>query len=61
MRTITCFGDRRSGTFPIIDSVSRTKRKRIKKRKKISDTAWLEKQRTKKIEEYENGNNYLLW
>ena len=34
MRTITCFGDRTSGTFLIIASVSRKKRKRIKKRKK---------------------------
>ena len=48
MRTITCFGDRTNGTFLIITSISRTKRKRIKKRKKISDTAWLGKQRTKK-------------
>ena len=55
MRTITCFGDRTSGTFITIASVSRTKRKRIKKRKK-SDTAWLGR-----IEEYENENNYLLW
>ena len=34
MRTITCFGDRISGTSLIIASVSRTKRKRIEKRKK---------------------------
>ena len=48
MRTITCFDGRTSGTFLIIASVSRKKRKRFKKRKKISDTAWLGKQRTKK-------------
>ena len=34
MRTITCFGDRTSGTFLIIASVSRKKRKCIKKKKK---------------------------
>ena len=34
MRTITCFGDRTTGTFLLIASVSRTKSKRIKKRKK---------------------------
>ena len=29
MRTIICFGDRTSGTFPIIASVSRTKITRV--------------------------------
>ena len=60
MRTITCFGDRTSGTFFIIASVSRKKRKRIKKRKKslvLHD--WESRQQN--IEEYENGNNNLLW
>ena len=59
MRTITCFGDRRSGTFLIIASVSRKKRKRIKKRKKsLILLGW--ESREQNIEEYENGNNYLL-
>ena len=57
MRTITCFGDRTSGIFLIIASVSRKKRKRIKKRK----NCLAGKVENKKIEEYENGNNYLLW
>ena len=60
MRTITCFGDRTSGIFLIIASVSRKKRKRIKKRKKsLILLGW--ESREQKIEEYENGNNYLLW
>ena len=60
MRTITCFGDRTSGIFLIIASVSRKKRKRIKKRKNLSYFL-VGKVENKKIEEYENGNNYLLW
>ena len=60
MRTITCFGDRTSGTFLIIASVSRKKRKRIKKRKNLS-YYMAGRVENKKIEEYENGNNYLLW
>ena len=60
MRTITCFGDRTSSTFLIIASVSRKKRKRIKKRKDLS-YCLAGKVENKKIEEYENGNNYLLW
>ena len=60
MRTITCFGDRTSGIFLIIASVSWKKRKRIKKRKKsLILLGW--ESREQKIEEYENGNNYLLW
>ena len=60
MRTITYFGDRTSGIFLIIVSVSRKKRKRIKKRKKsLILLGW--ESREQKIEEYENGNNYLLW
>ena len=60
MRTITCFGDRTSGTFLIIASVSRKKRKRIKKRKRsLILLRW--ESREQNIEEYENGNNYLLW
>ena len=60
MRTITCFGDRKSGIFLIIASVSWKKRKRIKKRKKsLILLGW--ESREQKIEEYENGNNYLLW
>ena len=60
MRTITCFGDRTSGIFLIIASVSWKKRKRIKKRKKsLILLGW--ESRKQKIEEYENGNNYLLW
>ena len=60
MRTITCFGDRTSGTFLIIASVSRKKRKRTEKRKKsLILLGW--ERREQKIEEYENGNNYLLW
>ena len=56
MRTITCFGDRTSGTFLIIGSVFRTKRKRIKKRKKsLILHGW--ERREQKIKEYENGNN----
>ena len=59
MRTITCFGDRTSCTFLIIASVSRKKRKRIKKRKKsLILLGW--ESREQNIEEYENGNNYLL-
>ena len=59
MRTITCFGDRTSGTFLKIASVSRKKRKRIKKRKKsLILLGW--ESREQNIEEYENGNNYLL-
>ena len=59
MRTITCFGDRTSGTFLTIASVSRKKRKRIKKRKKsLTLLGW--ESREQNIEEYENGNNYLL-
>ena len=59
MRTITCFGDRTSGTFLIIASVSRKKRKRIKKGKKsLILLGW--ESREQNIEEYENGNNYLL-
>ena len=59
MRTITCFGDRTSGIFLIIASVSRKKRKRIKKRKKsLILLGW--ESREQNIEEYENGNNYLL-
>ena len=61
MRTITCFGDRTRGTFLIIASVSRTKRKRIKKRKKSLILHGWESREQEKIEEYENGNNYLLW
>ena len=60
MRTMTCFGDRTSCTFLIIASVSRKKRKRIKKRKNLS-YCLAGKVEIKKIEEYENGNNYLLW
>ena len=60
MRTITFSGDRTSGTFLIIASVSRKKRKRIKKRKNLS-YCMAGKVENKKIEEYENGNNYLLW
>ena len=60
MRTITCFGDRTSGIFLIIASVSWKKRKRIKKRNKsLILLGW--ESREQKIEEYENGNNYLLW
>ena len=40
MSTITCFGDRTSGTFLIIASVSRKKRKRIKKKKKLILHGW---------------------
>ena len=59
MRTITCFGDRTSGLFLIIASVSRKKRKRIKKRKKsLILLGW--ESREQNIGEYENGNNYLL-
>ena len=61
MRIITCFGDGTSGTFLIIASVSRTKRKRIKKRKKSLILHGWENREQKKIQEYENGNNYLLW
>ena len=61
MRTITCFGDRTSSTFLIIASVSRKKRKRIKKRKKTLSYCMAGKVENKKIEEYENENNYLLW
>ena len=44
----------------VIASVSRTKRNRIKKRKKsLILHGW--ESREQKIEEYENGNNYLLW
>ena len=60
MRTITCFGDRTSGAFLIIASVSRTKRKRIKKIKKSLILHGWESREQKKINEYENGNNYLL-
>ena len=61
MRTITCFGDRTSGTFFIIASVSRTKRKRIKKRKKSLILHGWESREQNKNEEYGNGNNYLFW
>ena len=49
MRTITCFGDRTRGTFLIIASVSRTKRKRIKKRKKSLILHGWEKYRNMKM------------
>ena len=50
MGTTTCFGDRTSGAFLIIASVSRTKRKRIKKRRKISDTdGWEREQKNRGI------------
>ena len=61
MRTITCFGDRTSGTFLIIASVSRKKRKRIKKRKKSLILYGWESREQKTLEEYENENYYLLW
>ena len=35
--------------------------KRYQKEKKISDNAWLGKERTKELEKYENEIYYLLW
>ena len=45
MRTITCFGDRTSGTFLVIASVSDEKKtyQKGKEKKKNTDTAWLGK------------------
>ena len=48
MRTITCFGDPDKWHFPYNCLGLSDEKKTYQKEKKISDTAWLGKKRTKK-------------
>ena len=60
MKTITCFGDRDKRHFPY-NCLGLSEEKKTYQREKNLSYCMAGKVENKKIEEYENGNNYLLW